>query len=106
MEEERFSEERLEAVFHGLRGEKPELYCSGGNSIDKLCLNPACKRSMACSQKESQSCGLGVHPACQEVSLDGITFLLNEQASAYKDMLVGVTEVNQHIAEMLQRSQR
>lgn len=51
MEAERkhLPDEKLEAMLNRLRKEVPDLKCSSGNKITRLCNNPKCKSAPRCN---------------------------------------------------------
>ena len=53
-----YADEQLEALFHKLRKEDPEILCpASGKKVTTMCINPTCKMALRCSDSECKNCG-------------------------------------------------
>ena len=74
-------------------GEPKEMRCQGNNLIERICINPACKRdSLLCKDDKCEFCNENAHE-CAIKSLKGITELLEPKVVRVKRFMVEISKI-------------
>jgi len=98
-------DEKLEAMLNRLKKDVPNLTCSSGNIITRLCINPKCKSAARCNSLNCNDCGKKVHLGCGYILLDELTEMLNDRTEVNREFILNIFRIEQEFIENFRKIQ-